>query len=252
VKISVITAVRNNRDFVGSAIRSLQAQEFQDFEHIVVDGASTDGTLEIVGGLADARTRILSEPDTGIYNAMNKGIAMATGEVVGFLHSDDIFDDGRVLGEVAARFASSSVQSCHGDLLYVDKIDTDKVVRRWRSCQPRPGTYLRGWMPPHPTVFVRASVYAAHGRYREDLRIAGDYEWILRVFHEKGLPSEYIPRTLTRMRVGGASNRSLRNLVRKSLEDVEAWRSNGHRWLGYGVVPLKNLRKLHQFAGSRA
>lgn len=247
MKISVITAVFNNRATIAGALESVLAQRGADVEPVVVDGASTDGTQDVIRRYADRLGRYVSEPDRGLYDALNKGLALATGDVVGFLHSDDFFADNQVLAGVAAAFGDPAVDAVYGDLQYVRREATGHVVRHWRSAAFSPRRLALGWMPPHPTLYVRRGLYARVGGFDTRYRIAADYDLVLRLFQAPGLNAVYLPRVLVKMRVGGVSNRSLRNLVRKSREDLEALRRNGVG--GLGTLALKNLSKVHQFLG---
>jgi glycosyltransferase involved in cell wall biosynthesis len=245
MKISVITAVYNNRDTIAQALDSVLAQTHPDVELIVIDGGSTDGTLAVLQGYDDRLAVLVSEPDRGIYDALNKGIARASGEVVGFLHSDDLFADAAVLARIGATFADPAVDAAYGDLLYVSKDDPSRVVRTWRSAAFSPARLARGWMPAHPTFYVRRAVYETLGGYDTRYRIAADYDCILRFLGKGGIRAAYIPQVLVKMRVGGASNRSLRNILQKSREDYRALRVNGVG--GLGALAWKNLSKLPQF-----
>lgn len=245
MKISIITAVRNSRATLADALDSAQAQDHPDKELIVIDGASTDGTLEVLQRYAGRLAHLVSEPDHGIYDALNKGLRLATGEVVGFLHADDRYADDRVLSRIAAALADPAVDACHGDLRYVRHDDPDRVVRYWRS-----GAYHRrrlawGWMPPHPTFYARRAVYQQLGGFDTRYRIAADYDCLLRFLGAGQITCAYIPEVLVHMRVGGTSNRSLRNLLQKSREDYQALRRN--QIGGLGTLLLKNVQKLPQF-----
>jgi glycosyltransferase len=247
MKISVITAVYNNRDTVAHALDSALVQDHPNVELIVIDGGSTDGTLQVLQGYADRLEVLVSEPDRGIYDALNKGIARASGEVVGFLHSDDLFADESVLSRISSAFADPAVDAAYGDLLYVRKDDPSRVVRSWRADAFTPAKLARGWMPPHPTLYVRRSVYDQHGVFDTSYRIAADYDFVLRFFGRTKGEIRYIPEVLVKMRVGGASNRSFGNIVRKSSEDWRALRKNGIG--GVGALVWKNLSKISQFLG---
>ncbi len=246
LRISVVTAVFNAASTVEECLRSVDSQSHGAVEHVLVDGGSTDGTLDRVRAFQGRRVSLVSEPDRGIYDAMNKGIRRATGEVVGILGADDVYADGAVLADVAAALDRTGADSCYGDLEYVRRDAPEKVVRRWRSGPYRPGLFRRGWMPPHPTFFVRKTVYDRLGLFRDDFRIAADYELMLRFFEKGCITTSYIPRVLVRMRLGGASNRGLRNLWRKSREDRRAWEVNGLEG-GWSTIVAKNLSKLPQF-----
>ena len=245
MKISVITAVYNSRDTISLALDSVLGQDHSNVELIVIDGGSTDGTLEVLQGYADRLAVLVSEPDRGIYDALNKGIARASGEVVGFLHSDDLFADAAVLSRIGTVFADTEVDAAYGDLLYVSKDDPSRVVRTWRADAFTPAKLARGWMPPHPTLYVRRRVYERHGQFDTSFRIAADYDFILRLLGGEEVSIKYIPEVLVKMRVGGASNRSLGNIVKKTREDLRALRRN--RIGGVGALVWKNLSKLPQF-----
>ena len=247
--ISLVTAVRNRADTVGDAVRSLQSQSFGHWEHVVQDGASTDGTLEVVARLADARTRIESAPDGGAYEAMNRGLARARGDVLGLLHSDDLLADAEVLADVSRAFADPGVSAVYGDLLYVARDDPSRVRRTWRSRPFEPRLLRRGWMPPHPTLFLRRELVERHGAFDTSLRISADYDAVLRYFRSPGFRAVHIPRVLVRMRLGGESNRSLGQVITKSREDLRVLKANGVG--GWGALAAKNLSKLGQFAPRR-
>lgn len=250
MRISIITAVLNGASSVEYAIRSVLGQTCPDIEYIIVDGGSTDGTLEVIKKYEHGISRWISGPDKGIYDALNKGLKMATGEVIGILHSDDFYAHERVISDVAAQMEREKSASCYGDLFYVDKTDTDKVVRYWRSRPYKEGLFHRGWMPPHPTLFVRKEIYDKYGLFNTDFRIAADYELMLRFLEKHKISTTYIPEVLVKMRVGGESNRSLRNVIIKSREDYSAWKTNGLRRKFY-TIPFKNLSKIPQFWGAR-
>ena len=247
LKISVITAVYNNRETISAALDSALGQMGVDIELLVIDGGSTDGTLEVLRSYADRLHVLVSEPDRGIYDALNKGIQRARGEVVGFLHSDDLFADRGVLSRIAVAFADPQVDAVYGDLLYVRKENPDQVVRYWRSGVFSDRRLRWGWMPPHPTLYVRRETYEQQGLFDTSFHIAADYDFILRLLGRNGVRVRYIPEVLVKMRVGGASNRTLRNIVRKSSEDLRALRRNGVG--GLGALMWKNISKLPQFLG---
>lgn len=209
VKISVITAVLNKRDTIAEALDSALAQTHDDIELIVIDGASTDGTQEILRGYSDRIAVLVSEPDQGIYDALSKGLGLASGEVVGFLHSDDIFADAQVLDKIAAVFAAQGVDAVYGDLEYVKKTAPTRVVRYWKSGEFSLKKLRHGWMPPHPTFYVKRTVYERLGGFDLSYRIAADYDCMLR-FLGSGMRAAYIPEVLVKMRLGGTSNRSLK------------------------------------------
>lgn len=243
--ISVVTAVRNAAATIGGCLDSVAAQRGPT-EHIVVDGASDDGTVELVRARGGSVARFVSEPDRGLYEAMNKGVALAGGDIVGTLNADDLYADAQVLERVRGVFENADILACYGDLDYVDARHPERVVRRWRSGSGTPGKIYRGWMPPHPTFFVRREVYGRCGVFNTGLGTAADYELMLRFLLKHGIRAAYIPAVLVRMRSGGVSNRSLGHRLRAHEMDRLAWKVNGlepHPW----TLPLKPLRKLGQF-----
>lgn len=247
MKISVVTAVWNRAATVGGAIDSVAAQTHPHVEHLVIDGGSTDGTLAEVEARRSPGMVVVSEPDRGIYDALNKGLAASTGEVVGLLHSDDFFAHAQVIERIAAAFADPAIDAVYGDLDYVSASDTTKVIRHWRAGPATPARLRRGWMPPHPTLFVRRRVFETHGAYDTRYRIAADYDAVLRWFGGAAIKSTYIPEVLVKMRLGGESNASLGKILRKSREDYRALRAN--RIGGLPTLIAKNLSKLPQFFG---
>lgn len=243
--LSIVTAVYDRADTVAESIQSLRQQTWSDYEHIVQDGGSTDGTLTILQELADHRTWIESGRDAGLYDALNRGIARTKGEVIGLLHSDDLYASAEVLSDVAKAFADPRVDAVYGNLLYVSRNDPSRVIRTWRSRPFDPSLLQRGWMPPHPTLFLRRRVLERNGVFDTSYRIAADYDTILRYFQVPGFTAVHLPKVFVRMRVGGESNRSFGRILRKSREDYRALRSNGIG--GMRVLLRKNLSKVGQF-----
>jgi len=247
LKISVITAVFNRRDTIEDTLCSVASQIYGDVEHIVVDGGSCDGTMDVLNACRDQIDVLLSEADRGIYDALNKGIALATGDVVGFLHADDVFADTRVLSRIADAFADDAVGAVYGDLVYVQAGDMGRVVRHWSAGHFSKSKLAWGWMPPHPTFYVRRSLYARLGGFDLRYRIAADYDTMLRFLGRGEVQAAYIPEVLVKMRLGGVSNRSLANILQKSREDYLVLRRNGVG--GLGALVWKNLSKVAQFFG---
>lgn len=247
MRVTVLTPVLNRVRVVRDCLASVAAQDHAQVEHLVIDGGSTDGTQGVVRAGLRPGGRLLGGPDRGLYDALNKGLAAASGDVVGTLGADDVYEGRSTLAHVAAAFAATEVDAVHGDLLYV-RDDLATVVRRWRSSPFRPGRFARGWMPPHPTFFARRELFTRLGGYDLRLRIAADYELMLRFLERSAIRSRYLAEVLVRMRVGGVSN-DPRQLVRKSLEDARALHWNGLGLLAPGIVALKNLRKLPQLLG---
>ena len=217
-------------------------------EHIVVDGASTDGTIEVLHSHRNQLAVLQSEPDNGIYDALNKGLALASGDVVGFLHADDLYAHPDVLRRVAAAFTDPAVCAVYGDLQYVRQQDTSHVVRHWKSKPVTPNSLAWGWMPPHPTLYVRRDWYKRIGGFDTRYRIAADYLSVLQMFSQTDFKAMYLPEVLVKMRLGGASNRSLKAVLRKSAEDWRALRQVQVGAMGgAGALLWKNLSKLGQF-----
>ncbi|WP_286765766.1 glycosyltransferase family 2 protein, partial [Rhodopirellula sp. UBA1907] len=223
MKVSVITAVYNRHETIGDALRSVFSQQNVDLETIVVDGDSTDGTSGVISQFGNQVSCSIREPDTGIYNALNKGLRAATGDVVGFLHADDWMADENVLADVASVMADRKVDGVYADLDYVDANDRDRVHRRWVSGAYDVRKFRRGWMPPHPTVYFRRGLYERFGLFNEDLRTAADYELLVRMMVRHGAKMAYLPRVTVKMRVGGASNASLANRLNANRDDRQAW-----------------------------
>ncbi len=245
MKVSVVTVCYNSAATIADTLRSVSTQRYPDIEHIVVDGASTDDTLRIVERHGERVARLVSERDSGIFDAMNKGIRLATGDLIGFLQSDDMFAGDSVVADIAAAAAADESDLVYGDLDYVDRTDTTRIIRRWRSGSFSHRRLRFGWSPPHPTLYARARLFGRIGQFDSRLRIAADYDFLLRCLSTAGIRAQYIPKVLVKMRVGGISNRSLRDIMLKSSEDLLALRRNNVG--GLLSLACKNLRKLPQF-----
>ena len=243
--ISIITATFNASKTIECCLESVEAQSC-NVEHIIIDGVSTDNTVHIVQEYTGHPVRLLSQPDLGIYDAMNKGITMATGDVVGILNADDFYSSGDVLAKVSEAFSDPKVDACYGDLKYVDAHNVDKIVRYWKSGNYDRKKFYSGWMPPHPTFFVRSSIYEKYGVFNLDLGTAADYELMLRLLLKHGINAVYIPDVLVHMRTGGKSNVSFSNRLKANRMDRKAWSINelkSRLW----TIPLKPLRKIPQW-----
>jgi glycosyltransferase involved in cell wall biosynthesis len=245
MKISIITAVLNRAATIGEAIDSVQAQTWANVEHVIQDGGSIDGTLEIVRQRAGSNTSIVSETDRGIYDAINRGIQRSSGDVIGLMHSDDIYADNEVLSKIASEFEDAKIDGIYGDLKYVSADHSAREIRYWRSGNYHPSLLTRGWMPPHPTLYLRREVFERFGLYDTSFQISADYDAILRYLVKGNICLAYIPEVLVKMRLGGESNRSLERVVLKSREDFRALKNNGVG--GIGTVVAKNLFKISQF-----
>ena len=245
MKISIITSTFNSALTLCDTLDSCRQQNYPHMEHILIDAVSTDSTLKLISQYEHV-ARIVSEPDQGVYDALNKGIALATGDVIGLLHSDDTFAHNGVLSRVAQLFGENQVDAVYGDLVFVDREDTSQVRRVWRAGSYRRDRFLRGWMPPHPTFFARKNLFDQYGGYNLSLRSSADYELMLRMLYKHKAHVAYLPEILVRMRLGGMSTKSLGNRLRAHLEDRLAWTINDLKPPLY-TTWLKPLRKLPQF-----
>jgi len=245
LRISVITAAWRSEATVGEAISSVAAQTHADLEHLIIEGNSGDGTLEAIERAAHDRMTLISEPDNGIYDALNKGVQNATGDVIGFIHSDDFLAHDEAFARIAAAFEDPAVEAVFSDLDYVSQADTSRVIRHWSTGPYHPRRLKYGWMPAHPTLYLRREVYERCGSYDQNLGISADYDFILRYFSQATGKSVYIPEVLYKMRVGGVSNRNLSKIRQKMAEDMLAIRRNGVG--GVHTLALKNLSKIGQF-----
>lgn len=248
LKISIITATYNRADVVFDAIKSVQSQSYKNIEHIFIDGASTDATSSIIRRNLTPSSVMLSEPDGGIYFALNKGVKVATGDVIGIMHSDDVYADKNVIEDVVRHFKNPEINIVYGDLVYVSNLDGSRIIRRWQPGHFERAKLLSGWMPPHPTVFVRKSIFDRFGYFDTSFRISADYDFILKIFSDNSIGFEYIPRVLVKMRTGGESNANLKKIITKSKEDWVIIRKNGYSiYESIKMLLIKNLSKIEQF-----
>jgi glycosyltransferase len=244
VKVTIITVAYNSAATIADTLASIEAQTHVDIEHIVIDGGSRDATMELVRRHGTRVAHIVSEPDGGIYDAMNKGLALATGELVGFLNADDVLDGSHATHRIV-KAASTGSHIVYGDLVYVRADDLGRVVRRWRAGAYRGWRLRFGWMPPHPTFYVHRALLRNVGGFDTGLRIAADYDFMLRCLARPGIKVAYVPHVLVRMRAGGVSNATIASMLRKSTEDLRTMRK--HAVGGWLTLIAKNLRKLPQF-----
>lgn len=243
--ISIITATYNNEKTVGHTIHSVLNQTYPNIEYIIIDGQSKDRTLNIIGKYKNKISKVISEADKGMYDALNKGIKIATGEVIGFLHADDFYKDEKVVEKIAGVFKTKNTESVYGDLEYVSAVNPDKIIRHWKAGQFSIKELKKGWMPPHPTYFVKKEVYNKLGGFNLNYKIAADYDLMLRFLGKHKISTSYLPEVLVKMRWGGTSNRNLKNIIQKSKEDYIALKENNLG--GLKSLILKNFRKLGQF-----
>lgn len=247
MRISIITVVYNNEKTIEDAILSVLSQSYKDIEYIIVDGNSSDNTQNIIEKYKHKLGQYVSEKDFGIYDAMNKGIKMATGDIIGILNSDDLYDDSDVIKDVVSQFTENKkFDLLYGDLVYVASENTDKVVRKWRSRPYYETFFENGNVPPHPALFVRREVYEKCGLFNVNFKLAADYDFMLRVFKQFGNSAIYIPRLMVRMRLGGATNKSFKNIIAGNKEILTAWKSNGLK-VPFRLMPLRLLKRLIQF-----
>jgi glycosyltransferase len=245
MKVSIITVTFNSAKTLVHSLDSIASQTFDSIEHIIIDGGSTDGTMDIINRYRDKLAVVVSEPDKGIYDAINKGLRSATGDIIGILNSDDVLADDTTIETIVHKMDETNADVAHGDLLYcTDTSKMETVVRYWRSNIFRPKTLKWGWMPPHPTLYVRKKIYDEIGNYDISFHISADYDFILRLF-TKPYHSVYIPNVLVKMSTGGVSNRDIYAMCRKSREDYRAMRQNNVG--GIFTLVFKNLRKIYQF-----
>lgn len=253
MKISIITTTFNSAGVIADCIDSLNNQTYPNIEHIIIDGGSTDETLEIIRQKANQLAKIVSEPDKGVYEALNKGISLATGEIVGLLHSDDMFSSGDTIQHIAEVFDKDKLAAdkrnqqdvVYGDLIFVDRMKTEETIRYWKSEPFKTCLLKRGWMPPHPTVFMHRDVYKKHGFFDTKLKCSADYDFILRVFSDDTLTFHYLPEVITKMRMGGISTKGFRQIIRKKAEDYRVLKHNRMPF-PFWVLLLKSLTKIPQ------
>ncbi len=247
MKISIITITYNSASTVEDTLRSVTSQDYPDLEYIIIDGKSKDNTLKIVDKYKENIAKIVSEKDKGLYDALNKGIKNATGDVIGMLHSDDLYANEQVISKVAKKFAEDpSIEGVYADLVFVSRNDTNKAMRVWESGTYEEGAFLKGWMPPHPTFFVRKEVYEKFGGFNTELKLSADYELMLRLIHKNNIKLAYLNETIVKMRMGGVSNVSFFVKLKANLEDKLAWKMNGLK-PNFTTIFMKPLRKIKQY-----
>lgn len=246
MKVSIITVVYNGAEFIRDCIESILSQTYPDIEYIIVDGKSTDGTVDIVQSYGSRIARFISEPDKGLYDAMNKGIRLATGEVIGLLNADDFYRHNRVIENMVATFRRTGSDAVYGDMMYVDRGDPKKIKRYWRSGWYANNAFLWGWMPGHLSFFAKRTLYEQYGLFRLDLKSAADYELMLRFIHKHKVKLGYMDEVTIVMRMGGVSNSSVKNRLEANRADRLAWQLNGLKPYFF-TFWLKPIRKLKQY-----
>lgn len=245
MSITLITPVYNSAETLSDCMQSI-ARQTVPCQHILIDGGSTDDSLKVIQDNATENVEWISEPDQGMYDAINKGIARATGEIVGVLNSDDVYSQENILSLVMQAFKSPSIEACYGDLLYVERLNTTKVVRNWKSGAYRRERFYNGWMPPHPTFFVSREAYEKYGGYRLDLGSAADYELMLRMLMKHKVEAAYIREVLVHMRNDGMSNASITSRIQANRNDRKAWKVNELRPRPWTLI-AKPISKVGQW-----
>jgi glycosyltransferase involved in cell wall biosynthesis len=247
MKLSIITVVFNNEKTIKDAIESVLKQTYENIEYVVIDGNSSDKTVSIIREYENKLGFFNSEKDNGIYDAMNKGILVANGDVIGILNSDDLYQDDTVIQTVMNQFLQNpTLDIVYGDLVYVRSDDVNKIVRHWKSYSYYNSFFENGNVPPHPSLFVRRSVYQKAGLFDLDFKLAADYEFMLRIFKKYNFNSKYINRVIVKMRLGGATNQSFLNIKRQNIEILNAWKKNSLR-IPILLMPLRLIKRLGQF-----
>jgi len=225
--ISIITVSFNSEKTIERTLKSVAAQTYKNIEHIVIDGASTDGTVALISQHLGAIAYFRSGPDAGLYDAINKGLQIAKGEVIGLMHSDDFYADDGVLAEIAAQFAQGSVDGVYGDAAFFRPQSPEKTLRLYSSARFSPDRLSWGWIPAHTTLYLRRAVYKKLGRFKTDYAIAADFDFICRVFLQRDIRVRYLPKVLVKMQTGGTSTSGFRATIRLNQEVLRACRENG-------------------------
>lgn len=239
--------VKNNEKTIQESIKSVLSQNYTELEYLVIDGQSTDATFDKINKFRNKIQYAISEPDQGIYHALNKGIKQASGEIIGILNSDDIYTDPYVLAEVASQFSKDpELDILYADLVYVANNDTSRIIRKWKSKAYYPNFFEHGNVPAHPTLFLRRKVYELAGLFETKYTLAADYEFMLRIFKKFNFKSKYLSRLMVKMRLGGVTNASFKNVYRGNLEIIDAWRTNEFS-MPTLLMPKRFFRRLAQY-----
>lgn len=238
----------NSNRFIDSCLDSIKNQTYDNIEHIIIDGGSTDGTLSKIKSKPNKISALISEPDNGIYEAMNKGLKVATGDIIGFLNSDDFYSNNNVLETVSKLFKEDpKLEACYSDLVYVNALDTSRIIRFWKSGNFVQGAFSKGWCPPHPTFFVKRSVYEQHGNFDTNYKIASDAELMMRFIQVKRIRVKYEPSVWVKFRMGGVSNNSLKNILKQNYEILKSLRSYNLKFNYIIFFYKKLIIKIKQF-----
>jgi len=246
LKVSIVTGTYNSQEYVADCVQSVNSQNYGTIEHIIIDGASKDKTLQVIKATPNRIAKIISEPDNGIYDAMNKGLQNATGDIMGILNSDDFYIDSNVISKVVETFEISGADCVFGDLYYVNPLNTDNIVRKWVTGPYKKGAFQKGWHPAHPSFFVRRKVYEEYGYFNTDFSLAADFELMLRFLEKYGLTHHYIPKPLVKMRLGGATSSGLKNTLIGNKEVMKAFDINNIK-VGKLYPVMRLVPKIKQF-----
>ena len=244
MKISIITVCFNSQDTIRATINSVLSQSYREVEYIIIDGGSTDNTIKIIKEFSNRIDVLVSESDSGIYHAINKGINKSSGDVIGLLHADDIFENDLVL-ENLMPFFIEDIDMVYGDINYVDRVNINKIVRKWKSRSYTRNSFKWGWMPPHTGFFIKKHCYLMYGSYNLNLGSSADYELMLRMFEIHQLKSKYISQNITKMRLGGISNSSFKNRLEANRNDRKSWEVNGLKpfWFTFVIKPFIKIKQ---------
>ena len=246
MKISLITVCFNSEKYIKDTIQSVCSQTYKDLEYIIIDGASNDNTLDIIKTFEENIDILITEKDKGMYDAINKGIKYSTGDIIGLLHSDDVFSSENTIEKIANHFLRDNSDAIYGDLHYVEHNNLNKVVRKWISGSYSRKKLLFGWMPPHPALFIKRNLFKKYGFYDLSFGSAADYELIIRLLFKNNISCSYLPFVTTKMRIGGMSNISIKNRINAHFQDWRSWIKNGITYFPIWVL-LKPLRKIPQY-----
>lgn len=247
MKITIITVVRNNEKTIKDAINSVLSQTYDKIEYIIIDGESKDKTLHIIDNYKDKLGNFISEKDYGIYDAMNKGIEMSNGDIIGILNSDDLYYNNNIIDLIMNEFISNpSLDMIYGNLVYVKSDNVNKIIRYWKTRSYYKKYFEHGNVPPHPTLFLKKNVYDQVGYFNLNFKLAADYEFMLRVFKKYNYKSKYINKTFVKMRLGGATNKTYTNILKQNIEILNTWKYNGFR-LPFFLIPMRFIIKLKQY-----
>ncbi len=246
MRVSIITVVYNNESTIGDSILSVQQQNYGNIEHIIVDGYSTDNTMEIINSKIDNKAIVISESDDGMYDAMNKGIKIASGDIIGILNADDIFYDENVISKIAKKFATNNIEALYGDVVFVKQNNTEEILRYYSGKKFKPYKFAYGFMPPHPSFYAKKEVFEKHGYYKTNYKIAADYEILIRFLAIKKIKTAYLNLPMVKMRMGGVSNKDLKSVHTLNTEIVRACRENNIK-THILIIYMKYFIKIFEF-----